>query len=149
MQKVKWSTAAYAMMFATMGQASGAPRKAAVPIYPSAHTTVLPLSEGPHLLGAGATSYWTPRAADLRELEADLPRSIAGYCRQYIGIVRGGRRLIYVNGFSAAVASEYAHEKFDWHKHAVFVDDGGTGFFEADYDLKTHKFSGPYFHGLG
>ncbi len=151
MQRMKWSAATCALMFAVMGSAYAAPGKATVSGRATglAHSTVLPLSEGPHLLGSGASSYWTPQPADLRRLEANMPRPIAGYYRQYIGIVKDGKHLIYVNGFSAAVASEYGRSKFDWRHHAVFVMDGGTGFFEATYDPKTRKFSGPKFYGLG
>ena len=126
---------------------SAAPKP--IPAHTIMHTTVLPLSEGPHLAESGATGYWTPQAAGLKRLEADLPHSVSSYYRQYLGIVQQGKRLIYINGFSTDVAPEFIGGAYDWHRHAVFVDDGGTGFFHATYDPKTRKFTGPIYNGVG
>lgn len=126
-----------------------APPVASTPAKALGKTTVLPLSEGRHLYDSGASTFWTPSTADLKKLEANLPLSIADYYRQYIGIVRDGKRLIFVNGFSTNVAHGFVGGKSDWHHHAVYVLDGGNAFFHATYDPKTRKFTAPVFNGLG
>ena len=93
--------------------------------------------------------FWTPRAADLRRLEAGLPRSLTGYYRQYVGITQGGKRLILINGFKAGVAPAFTGGQGDWHRHAVIVSDGGDDFFQATYDPHTRQFVGPEFNGQG
>ncbi len=113
------------------------------------HTTVLTPAEGRGLIGTGATGYWTLRPIDLQHLEKDMPRSVATYYRQYLGIVLAGKRMIFVNGFSAGVAPEFTGGKYDWHHHPVFVNDGGTAFFQATYDPRTRQFIGPHFNGVG
>jgi len=60
-----------------------------------------------------ASGYWTPTLSELLPMEARLPdylrahahprrpdqwRELKGYLRQYLGIARAGRRLIYING---------------------------------------------------
>jgi hypothetical protein len=92
------------LAFGTVGLTDAAPRKTQTHQAAARHTTILPLSEGPVLEQGTPGSFWTPQAADLRRLERDLPPSIADYYRQYIGITEGGKRLIYINGFSASVA---------------------------------------------
>ena len=130
------------------GVSRAAPGASSAPAKTVGRTTVLPLSEGPHLYGSGASGWWTPGAADLKKLEAELPSSISSYDRQYLGIIKEGKRLIFINGFSESVAPEFTGGKYDWHRHAVSVMDGGRGFFHATYDPKTRKFTCPFFNGL-
>ncbi len=132
------------MVFALAEHAGAAPK-----LVPG-HTTVLPLSEGPHLPETSATAYyWTPNASDLRLLDANLPKRLVPYYRQYLGITERGRRLIYINGFSAGDATQFTGGPYDWHRHAVVVEDGGDNFFHATYDPALRKvtrllFNGPY-----
>jgi hypothetical protein len=57
--------------------------------------------------------------------------------RQYVGIVVGGRRLIYVNAFP----SEVAEEDKDWKTHFLGdICDGGSSFWGVLFDPATGKF---------
>ena len=122
---------------------------------PASRAVILPASAGRYMLGVASPRYWTPSRADVRRLEADLPRlrspggtpitpDITHYYRQYLGIVAGRRRLIYVNGFAAPPSAEGAN---DWRRRPVFVNDGGTGFFHVIYDPRTRRFQDFGFNG--
>lgn len=93
--------------------------------------------------------YWKPAAGDLAALEASLPRALAAerargvrlpdlplaaFGRQYVAVVRGGRRMIYVNGFPAQAGDD------TWRRQAVVVCDGGPAFFGAEYDVTARRF---------
>lgn len=148
MRLICWMGLACAVAYAPAGLTAAAAH-AAPPLRPAAHTTVLPPSEGPVLARGRGRDFWTPRAADLRRLEAGLPRSLTGYYRQYVGITQGGKRLILINGFKAGVAPAFTGGQGDWHRHAVIVSDGGDDFFQATYDPHTRRFVGPEFNGQG
>jgi hypothetical protein len=109
------------------------------------------------------TGTWTPSARDVRRLEADLKHlkgqraaaccsqsakmdDAARYYRQYAGIVRGGRRLIYVNGFLEPPAGADA---VDWKQAPVIACDGGTSFWGVLYDPDSRTFSQLAFNGAG
>ena len=113
---------------------------------------------------------WTPSAADVAHLEADLPaiegqeRQSVGrpdprpmvrvgdvdlFYRQYVGVVVGGRRLIYVNSFPL---SQFEHWPEgtplpDWRHEPLLVCDGGEGFWGVLYDPEARTFSGLAFNG--
>ncbi len=132
-----------AMVFALLSSAGAAPKL-------TEHTTVLPISEGRYLPDAQKSGCWTPSASELKLLEADLPRRLVPYYRQYLGITQRGKRLIYINGFSARTAPQMTGGSYEWHRHAVAVADGGDDFFQAIYDPASRKvtslsFNGPYF----
>jgi hypothetical protein len=109
------------------------------------------------------TGTWTPSARDVRRLEADLKHlkgqraaaccnqsakmdDATKYYRQYAGIVRGGRRLIYVNGFPEPPAGAAA---IDWKQAPVIACDGGTSFWGVLYDPDSRTFSQLAFNGAG
>lgn len=119
------------------------------PMHPASHTVLLPVTEGPRLAQGKTKLFWIPSKADLRKLERDMPRSVRGYYRQYLGIIENGKRLILINGFSPKVAKDVTGGKHDWHSHAVVAMDGGTLFFKATYNPHTRRFVGPTFNGLG
>ena len=97
-----------------------------------------------------ATPYWTPSDAEIRELEAALPgflakswpanrgplTDLASYRRQYFGLSRDARRIIFVN----ALCGPYAETSPDWQESIVVVFDGGGCFFRVYYDPATNKF---------
>ncbi len=121
-------------------------------INPSGLTVVLPASAGKTAIGVPAYKFWTPAPADIQRLEANLKTqepSVMGYDRQYLGIIQGGRRLIYVNGFSSSLVSDFGGPHGYWRHQIVFVNDGGNDFFNTTYDPKTRRFSGLQFNGLG
>lgn len=122
-------------------------------------------------VGAGAVEeYWLPDEAVVREAELRLPavldsvlRRVAqangyretprsrDYFRQYVGFVRGGKRLLYVNGVSrgfvnhiAAIAAERPGSTpsgwMDWTRVPLDACDGGSGFFGVVYDPGTGEF---------
>ena len=74
-------------------------------------------------------------------------RNASDYCVQCVGIVRAGRRLVYLNGFQRhpTIGSDVD----GWRTVPVIVCDGGQGFFGAEYDPETRRitrlvFNGPY-----
>jgi len=93
---------------------------------------------------------WQPTETDVRDMESQLSRIslLQGravpsawridhpdqYFRQYVGIVVGKRKLIYINAFCRASPA-------DWHKRAVDACDGATCFWGVLYDTTTREFS--------
>jgi hypothetical protein len=59
---------------------------------------------------------------------------LAKYKRQYVGVMRNGRKVIFVNFFCGAFDT-------DWKTHPVAVDDGGDCFFNLLYDPGSSAFS--------
>jgi hypothetical protein len=94
---------------------------------------------------------WTPAAADVAKLEADLPAFLQGaqhpwlrpdppiwerepdYMRQYLGIVENGTEIIYANFFCTA-------DDIAWRNEFVFVMDGGDCYFNVKYDPQSGEF---------
>jgi hypothetical protein len=96
---------------------------------------------------------WTPRAADIIALETALPAALKAeqrsrdwsafpqdYMRQYVGIVRKGRRYVYGN-FAPRHGGGPATDK------PIIVCDGGASFFGAEYDVGARKISHLAFNG--
>ncbi|QNQ09979.1 hypothetical protein [Sphingomonas alpina] len=101
---------------------------------------------------------WQPQAAGIRELEAALPGELRkrssgesshwqnllrDWRRQYVGIVRGGRRYIY-GSFAQDDSSSIA---FDWQREPMQVCDGGVSFFGVEYDVARRRFTHVAFNG--
>lgn len=92
-----------------------------------------------------AEQYWTPSEEDVLKLENSLPAyleqvgatEVAGrlpeYKRQYVGFTFDGDQLIYGNFFCNPL-------NYDWQKEAVFVLDGGSCYFQIQYDPKNDQF---------
>jgi hypothetical protein len=93
---------------------------------------------------------WHPTQTELERLESHLMRisrlksedelkevqiaQPAGFYRQYIPIVVGGRKLIYVNAFSRTPASY-------WHERIEDVCDAGPSGWGVLYEPRTGQFS--------
>jgi hypothetical protein len=104
---------------------------------------------------------WTPGAADLDLLEAQLATVLANelatihpnaspgdYYRQYAGFIIGGKRIIYVAGFHRSLLDHpNPDHPFDWRTQAMSVCDGGPIMFGVEYDPATHAFSHFEFNG--
>jgi len=92
---------------------------------------------------------WTPDRADVLKLEKriesfvkkaaakrspNLWTKLATYKRQYIGIMRNGRKVIFANFFCEAFS-------INWKAVPVAVEDGGDCFFNVLYDPASAAFS--------
>lgn len=95
------------------------------------------------------TEFWVPDSELIERLEIDLPRlarikakrcclleasvrSPSSYYRQYVGVIWKGRKLIYVNAFSAPEPG--------WESEAVAICDGGAASWGALYDPAQRRF---------
>jgi hypothetical protein len=105
---------------------------------------------------APLTGTWSPDAATLHRLEQVLRLALqdaidrnlpsgasraraSDYYRQYVGLVIGGREVVYVNGFhretlSFGQTSRRLEHAGEWRTKAVVVCGGGIDFFGAEYD---------------
>jgi hypothetical protein len=123
--------------------------------------------EGPkHVLGT-----WQPTAAQIADLEARLPKTFfevgtreaksqgielpdpSDYYRQYIGLIAGDRRVIYVNAFGSFVVEGTKARKRaglpsgDWRTGVSWVCDDGIGGFGVEYDPFAKEFRNFEFDG--
>jgi hypothetical protein len=62
----------------------------------------------------------------------DNPRD---YDRQYLAVVVNRRKFIYLNALCSV------EQNANWRKHLIVIRDGGKCFWQAMYDLSTHRFS--------
>ena len=111
---------------------------------------------------------WTPGPEDIARLEAALAAAIQprseirrshypsdpdwtqvpqGWRRQYVGIVRGGRRFIYGNFFPRSSDAVSALMRPDWRTQPTSICDGGAIFFGAEYDVEAGRFTQIAFNG--
>jgi hypothetical protein len=97
---------------------------------------------------------WEPTKGDIQSLESHLSRisklrskegvvgtriaNPSSYYRQYVGIMVGARKLIYVNAFDAFHENE---PPSFWREQLVYICDGGSSAWGVLYDPETHKFS--------
>ena len=101
---------------------------------------------------------WRPSARDIVALEDRLPAALAdapqtramangapptGWFRQYVGIVRDGRRVIYGNFYP-----ERGGLNHDWRRTPMIVCDGGPDFFGVEYDVEGRRFTHLAFNGM-
>jgi hypothetical protein len=98
---------------------------------------------------------WEPTVDDIEKLDSRLSRvsklqshgefiaDPSSYYRQYIGIIIGGHKLIYVNAFA------FGKLPSDWRKRLVDICDGGTSAWGVLYDPKTSEFSELATNGTG
>ena len=125
-------------------------------------TAILPKSQGTKLLNQCSrtaplhvSEFWIPSAASVRAAEKALPEALRATAhkidlrncyRQYLGIVSGGKKLIYVNAFSGTV---FVHEPLrkSWKSEAMMVCDGGDVFWGAVFDPATNAFTDFQFNG--
>jgi hypothetical protein len=95
-----------------------------------------------------AQGYWTPAEQDVLALEAglaaflrdaaperspDLWQKQPTYKRQYIGLLRDGKRLVYASFFCST-------EGDGWRSQVLFVLDGGDCFFQLTYDVERDTY---------
>ena len=100
---------------------------------------------------------WQPSAADIKALEANLPRiqqlasdafvkDVRKYYRQYVGVIIGNRKLIYINAFAIPPIDGNERER-PWREQPIFTCDGGRLYWGAVYDPETNLFSDLAFNG--
>jgi hypothetical protein len=117
---------------------------------------IVPAARGPEFYLSSGVTFWTPMQSDVDRLEAGLAahlRSIkAGermrrsqptiadrlheYARQYVGIVAGGKRKIWLTTYRI-------DESFPASRvtEPMMVKDGGDGFWRVTFDPKTSTYS--------
>ena len=59
----------------------------------------------------------------------------AEYRYQYFGLIRGGHRLILVNGFNKTVLRLATHDQSEWQHIPILLCDAGLGAFQTEYDV--------------
>lgn len=69
-----------------------------------------------------------------REGAAQILTNYAQYRRQYFGVTRNRRQILYVRGFCDV------HDQPDWRTREVMMMDGGPCYFFARYDPATRRF---------
>lgn len=99
---------------------------------------------------------WTPEWADIEALEANLAAALMaseeagtftdrqppeGWARQYVGLIRNGRRFIYGNFLPKGVLQGRSPAEL------VIVCDGGPAMFGVEYDVDAGRFSHVAFNG--
>lgn len=95
--------------------------------------------------------YWTPSIDDVLMLEEKIIdyltqnaskffwqppvwERLNEYDRQYIGLEREGKKVIFGNFFCES-------GKQDWKKNLIFAIDGGECYFQVEYDLENRSFT--------
>ena len=132
---------------------------------PVINRVILPASAASHMLEQCSRDApimdgkaWQPTDDDVDAMEAILPKVLAGlpqarevdysgllgkWQRQYVGLVRGGRRFIYGNYFPV----EPTNELDQWRKQPMIVCDGGLRYFGAEFDLAAKRLTRIDFNG--
>ena len=113
---------------------------------------------------------WTPSPAQIESVEEGLAAylrqqghakegdGLTAYVRQYVGFVRSGRKLIYLNALLAAGVADLPPCRPDtswgeacgpdgWRHTAIMICDGGDGFWGLEYDPATKTYSQLAFKG--
>ncbi len=104
----------------------------------------------------GEAPFWTPTDNQVQELEALLPRYLNShppindkpvgnffeYGRQYFGVTRNNRRLIYLNAFCNP--SKFGRR---WEKEIILVMDGGSCYFQVYFDPAKKEFIALHYNG--
>jgi hypothetical protein len=131
-----------------------AKQSAVLPVSEAQRVTQLCSRSGPSKIDGS----WTPSKADVEKLELHLSqisklRSNGGirgeqvhhperYYRQYVGVVVGGRKVIYVNAICQS------RPPASWQERLADVCDGGCNW-GVEYDVSTDKFSDLQMNGVG
>jgi hypothetical protein len=94
-------------------------------------------------------SFWTVTDKDIRLLENNFKKitqlkesydeikALDTYAYQYVGVVRGRKKFIYIN----ALHLPYAEYNKDWTEHPIKINDGGDGFWGVLFDIEKQEFS--------
>jgi hypothetical protein len=127
----------------------------------SPQSVILPAEFGAQLVhGCGVTTaeyegdvtgYWSPGVEDAKQTERALPaylkqtevhRPFTDYYRQYVGIVAGSKRLVFVSAFaSPSGVREKDFIPADWRDKPVSICGGSTDAWRVAFDPQTKQFS--------
>jgi hypothetical protein len=103
----------------------------------------------------GEAPFWTPKVDQVQELESLLPKylklhppiddkpvgNLSEYGRQYFGVTKKDRKLIYLNAFCNP-------SRFDqWKKGMILVKDGGSCYFHVYFDPARKEFIHLHYNG--
>jgi hypothetical protein len=114
-------------------------------------------SKLPIVVVSQPSAEWVPTAGEIKILESNLADTfqkaaefyktktlnLKDYGRQYIGIQKDNRRLIWVLGFCSA----HGKSEKELRKEPQIVMDGGSCYFEGEFDPKSSKFDHFSFNG--
>jgi hypothetical protein len=94
-----------------------------------------------------ANGSWMPSRADISELENRLPdfiarytplhRSVAGDYKQYVGIIRGGRRFVFLSAFSSPSDAPRVR---GWQSKPIIWGGGGDTVWRVQYHPQQKTF---------
>ena len=88
------------------------------------------------------------RLARLEWLRPDSLRPRPGdYYRQYVALLIGGQRVLYVNGFHRSTLADYGPDTLRWKHRFINVCDGGPAFFGAEVWLDQLRVRSFAFNG--
>ena len=147
-----------ALLIAACGPA-GASLPADAVILPGSMAGTM-LSQCSRATPAPGDGTWMPGEREIAALEAALPAALRGqrhegnerwsnaprgWQRQYVGILRNGRRLIYGNYFPRGAMGDSMGDR--WRHEAIMVCDGGPEFFGVEYDVEAGSFTHFGFNG--
>jgi hypothetical protein len=96
-----------------------------------------------------ANGSWMPSRSDILEIEKRLPdfiahhtplhRSINDDYKQYVGIIRGGRRLVFLSAFSIPADAPRVR---GWQSKPIIWGGGGDTVWRIQYDPQQKTFEG-------
>lgn len=102
-----------------------------------------------NIYSSGVSGYWEPSREKIEELERLLipflsaqnikDVNLASYVRQYAGVIKGDRSMIFVNGVNPSIM-EVLTKGRDISKDAVVLCDGGKMIYGVEYDVETKRF---------
>jgi hypothetical protein len=105
------------------------------------------------------SGFWMPAASDVALMEKELPafmkksgfkHPVSDYCRQYVGVIANGRKIIYINAVPVSDAEDKEvdpEDRMQWKKEPAIVCDGGPEFWGVEFDLVAKEFL--HFEGNG
>jgi hypothetical protein len=119
-------------------------------IVPESHATDFYFFRKPEI------GYWTPTPADIRAFEDHAATLIpphpelhlkaddlrTKHMRQYIGVLDKKRKWIWINFFCNSHVKDWTHE-------VVLVKDGGSCYFQLEYNMKTRTVENLSVNGSG
>lgn len=97
-------------------------------------------------------SYWTPTESNINAMfvaliqyleatrETEIRENYDSYQHQHFGYIMDGQQYIYGNYFCDSFG-------VDWRNTFVAVDDGGSCFFQAIYDVSANEITQVYING--